>query len=398
MEHFREALQLINKWDQDNEQKKLRLDTVIKLCEVLEPLGEFETTLNLLEGVQKGSSVSEEPERYAKVHYWMGNNFGNMGRYDEARENLFRSLDLAQNSQNKETEGRAHNYLGQLDLAQGYLERGLDHAEAAIHCSLDTKNPIQIAWDFVFKAAIISDYKITSPWLEAIKEAKIWVERSKSNRVLALFHFLHSVGLYRLGDYEASLKAALEGLKLGEQIGEGIQTVFISGLAGVSALYAGKGELALELLNNGEVKGKEFGHPWALAYLRVCMAEVLLRLGKIEESKAPAKAALDFCQKLDLGITLISALHLNAEILSNQLPMEEKYIDDMMKKAEALVERSNSPLYKIRHLMATARISVKRNNITLAKESFSLARAIYKKIGLEDGTREFLSLEKEINL
>ena len=62
------------------------------------------------------------------------------------------------------------------------------------------------------------------------------------------------------------------------------------------------------------------GHPLGLSYIRLAMAETLLRLGKIEESIEPAEAALLFCQELDLGCPLQWALEVNAEILANGYP------------------------------------------------------------------------------
>jgi predicted ATPase len=94
MDHFREAWRLIGDEDKNRDTWEKRLDTAIKLAEVMEPLGEFEATLVFLEKSLDESKGLKDPTRYANVHYWMGNTFGNLGRYEDARGHLLRSLAL----------------------------------------------------------------------------------------------------------------------------------------------------------------------------------------------------------------------------------------------------------------------------------------------------------------
>ena len=396
LEHFREAWRLIDEWDQDGNVGKLRLDTAIKLAEVMEPLGEFEPTLALLEEALHGSEGLENPSGYANVHYWIGNTFGNLGRYDDAREHLHRSLELSQESRSMKTEGNAHNYLSQLDYMQGFLKRALDHAEASVRCLREIDSPTRLAWAVIFKGTILSDLKRENDCREVMKEANALVERSGNDRARSLLYIASSLSFLKTGDYEAALRSALDGLELAERIGEGIQAVFHLAHAGLGALYAGKGDFALEFLQRGEVEGKKVGHPLGLACVRLALAEALLRLGQIEESVSPAEAALKFCQKLDLGSYFQSALEVNAEILVNRIPMDETRIEEMMDQAAALVKRSDSTWYRIEHLMAQTRISLKRDQIEVARESLSEARALYRKMGLEDGTGELRSIEEAL--
>ena len=122
----------------------------------------------------------------------------------------------------------------------------------------------------------------------------------------------------------------------------------------------------------------------------------MLRLGRIEESIEPAEAALLFSKELDLGHSLQRALEVNAEILANRSPMDERRIEEMMDQAAELVKRSDSPWYRINHLMAQARISLKRGKIEEARENLSEARALYREMGLEDGTGELRSIEEAL--
>ena len=198
------------------------------------------------------------------------------------------------------------------------------------------------------------------------------------------------------GQYEAARKSALEALELAEKTGDGIQKVFSLAYAGRAAMYAGIGDSASELLQKGEVEGKKVGHPFALAVLRVTLAEILLRLGKTEESMEPAEAALRFCQKLDLGQALQWALQINAEILANRVPIDEARIEEMMEQDAALLKRSDSPWDRIGHLMAWARINQKLNRTEAARESLSEARDLYREMCVEDGTEQLRSLEQEM--
>ena len=395
-DHYKEAWRLIDEKGKDHKVREKRLDTAVKLAVVMEPLGEFEPTLDLLKEVLSGSTDMEDPARYGKVHYWLGNTLGNLGRYDDARTHLLRSLELSQKSGSEETKGDAHNYLSQLDYFQGYLKRALDHAEASVQYLREIDNPTRLAWALTFKAFILCDLKREDDYRDVMDETRVWIKRSGNYRVQCLFCFVNYRNFFKTGEYKAALKIALEGLELAERVGEGIQTVFFLSYAGLAALYTGKSEYALNLLQRGELEGERVGHPLGMANLRLALAEALLRLGRVEESIKPAEAALQFCQELDLGYILQQALEINAEILANMVPMDETRIDKMMEQAAALVDRGDSPWYRIRHLLTQARVSLKRDRLETARESLNTARALYLKMGFEDGTDELRSLEEAL--
>jgi tetratricopeptide (TPR) repeat protein len=395
-DHFREAWHLIDEKGQEPEAGRKRLDTAVKLAQVMEPLGEFEPTLVFLEEVLKRSKSLQDPAGYARVHYWMGNTFGNLGRYEDARSHLKRSLELSQKTESKETEGDAHNYLSQLDYFQGYLSSALEHADASVRCLREIGNPTRLAWTLSFTGFILCDLQAEGDYQDVIEETRSWIERSGNDRAKCLFYNVNLRNLFKTGQYEEALTSALEGLKLAEKIGEGIQTVFLLSYAGLAALYAGQKDFSLDLLQRGEEAGARVKHALGLAHLRVALAETLLRLGRIEESVKPAEAAIHFCEQLDLGYILQWALEINAEILANRVPPDETRIDKMMKKAAVLVERSDSSWYRIRHLLARARVSLKLTQLEVVRESLAAARLLYQEIGIADGTAELRSVEKAL--
>ena len=94
-----------------------------------------------------------------------------------------------------------------------------------------------------------------------------------------------------------ALKTALEGVELAEKLGEGILAVFLFAVAGKTALYSAKPDYALQLLYRGESKGIKIGHPLGLAYIRIYLAEALLRSGNFENAMEPAQAALLFVRR-----------------------------------------------------------------------------------------------------
>ena len=397
MNHFSEAWRLIEDMGKDDhESVEKRLDTAIKLAEVMESLGEFEATLGLLEKVLSDFSGKKDPQRYARVHYWMGNTFGNLGRYEDARKHLLSSLALAQAAGSKEIEGNAHNYLSQLDYLQGHLKRAMDHAEAAVQCQREIGKPFRLAWALIFKGFILREMKGVHDAREILEEAKVWVDRSGHDRARCLLLGLNSHSFLMSGQYEAAMKAALEGLELAEKIGEGIQKFFLLYWAAEAALGAGHGDSALNFIQRGISEGEKVGHPLGLAVLRLTLAKALLRGGRVEESMEPAEAALKFFQALDMGAFLRRALEIYAEILANWIPKDEMQIDKMMERAAALLERSSSPWHKIEHLGALARISLKRGRLANARKSLIEARSLYREVGLEDGTEELRSIEEAL--
>ena len=122
----------------------------------------------------------------------------------------------------------------------------------------------------------------------------------------------------------------------------------------------------------------------------------MLRSGRVEESIFPIQEALAVCRQLDLGGFLQQALHINAEILANQIPMDEKKIDEMMQEATALVQRSNSRWYRIDHLLTEARINLKIRKPELSRKCISEAKSLYRELGLKNATEELLLVEEEL--
>ena len=395
-EHFRRAWDLIGEGEKDSEAQRKRLITAVKLAEVMEPLGEFEATLNLLEKFMNHPPGKEDLEYYARVYYWMGNTYGNLGRYDDARKHLFRSLELAQASANIETEGDAHNYLSQLDYLQGYLKQGLDHAQSAVQCQREIGKPFRLAWALIFKALILFEIKGRHEVGEILGEIKVWLERSGNDRARCLFCVMNSHSLCVTGQYEAAIKVALEGLEIAEKIGEGILKFFLLNCAAEAALDNGNRDSALSFIQRGISEGEKIGHPLGLAILRLSLARILLLSGKVEESMEHAEAALKFFQTLDMGHLLQRASEVFAEVLANRMPLDETQIGKMIDQAAALVERSGSPWHKIEHLGARARISLKRGNLADARKTLLEARSLCKEVGLEGGTGELRALEEAL--
>jgi tetratricopeptide (TPR) repeat protein len=324
----------------------------------------------------------------------MGHTFGNLGRYDDARKYLHRSLELSQQSGNIEIEGSAHDYLGQLDYMQGFLKNALGHTEAAVKCLREIGNQTRLAWSVTFKAWISCDLNHADHWQAVLQEVGDLTERSGNERARCLLYLLKSGNMLRAGQNNQALKLALEGFELAKKIGEGIQIPFLLANAAIGAVRSGQGDDALQLVKKGEAESEKVGHPLGQANIRIASAEVFLRLGRTEASIVPAQAALAFCRQLDLGHGLQRALQINAEILAGQMPLDEKRIDELMQQASALAQRSESRWYRIDYLLASVRINLKRKKVQIAQESISEAHHLYKELGLKSGTLELQSLVK----
>jgi predicted ATPase/class 3 adenylate cyclase len=396
LEHLSEAWNLIDEMDLEPGVYEKRLDTVIKLAEVMETLGQFEPTITLIREALKSSEGMENCPSYAGVHYWMGHTHGNLGQYDEARKYLDRSLELSQQSGNIEIEGLAHDYLGQLDFFQGFLKSAIEHMKAAIRCLREIGNQTRLPWSVAFKALIFCQLKHADRWEDVLQEAKTLIDRSGNERAMCALSLSKSIHLLRTGQYEEAMSFALEGLERAEKIGEMIQIPFFLGYAAKGALLAGKNKQAIALVHQGQAESEKVGHPLGKSLIQITKAEILLRSGRVEESIFPIQEALAVCRQLDLGGFLQQALHINAEILANQIPTDEKKIDEMMQEATALVQRSNSRWYRIDHLLTEARINLKIRKPELSRKCISEAKSLYRELGLKNATEELLLVEEEL--
>jgi tetratricopeptide (TPR) repeat protein len=396
LEHFRAAWRLADEFMPAGRKKSSRLETAIKLAEVMETLGEFEPTLALLQEVLPASEHPDHISSAAGIQYWMGHTLGNLGRYDDARVYLKQSLELSQKANNIEIEGSAHDYLGQLDFFQGFLKRAADHMEAAIKCQAEVGNPTRLPWSYGFKALILCNLKGADQWTAVLEEAEIVIKGSGSDRADCLLYYVKYQSAIKAGRHEDALKYALEGLKLADKIGEWIQKPFLLSYAAIGALHAGQTEYAFQLAQEGEAAGEKVGHPLGKIAAWYAKTLVLLRSGRTEDSIVPVRKALELCNQLELGPFLIQNLEIYAEILANFSPPNKKQIIDLMEQAAVLVERSESPWYRIDHLMAQIRIDMKLNRLNEAEKCLATARDLYRAMNIEKDTEELQAVAKEL--
>ena len=396
MIHYQEAWRLLAAGGPGATTAQRRLDTATRLAEVFEPLGEFDATLTLLQEVLKHPEAREAAP-YARIEYWMGNNYGNMGRYDEARTHLHRALELARRDEDIVTEGDAENYLCQLDYFQGYLARALHHGSEALRNQERRGYDKRLAWARVGRLMCWTELKAATEWDVETQEALRWCELAGNERARCMLANIQSNNLVKVGRYEAALEIAIEGLDRAERVGEGILRVFLLASAGYAASVGDQQDLGLRYAQKAESEGVRLGHGFALSNARLAYAQCLVKLNRSDEAAGLAKAALDFSEKLDLGLQLQTALEVNAEILSNRSPIDDAAVDQLMARAAAMVDRSESPWYRIQHHLAETRIAINRNRLDAAREDISAARRLYGAMGVEDGTGELRSLDDALS-
>jgi class 3 adenylate cyclase/tetratricopeptide (TPR) repeat protein len=387
LSHFQEAWRAIDGANVDGKTRSnRRVQAGIKMVEVMEPLGQFDETMGVLERLSQDCSALGDSRQTAKVHYWLGNTLGNLGRYNEARTHLLEALALSRDSEDLETEGDVHNYLCQLDYAQGFLWRALEHAEASVECLREVGKPSRLAWALTFRAVTICELKGVDDWGGPLEQARTWVERSGNDRARCLLHLVESRSSIKAGGYETALVSAMEGIACANKLGEGIQSIFLQSLAGQATLYAGRLEDALEMLNIGEHQCEEVKHPFGVACLLTAKAETLLRNGMTEDAMQSAEAALNFSKELDLGLVGHGALLVTAEILALQEPVDEVRIATLLEKASSLAERMDSPWHWATHLAVEARINLQMGRLELARTSYSQALSVYRRVCPEGWT------------
>jgi class 3 adenylate cyclase/tetratricopeptide (TPR) repeat protein len=396
LEHFRAAWRLADELTPDSKKNESRLDTAVKLAEVMETLGEFEPTLALLEEVLPLAKSPEHIASAAGIQYWMGHTLGNLGRYDDARGYLNQSLESSQKIKNIEIEGAAHDYLGQLDFFQAYLKKAFEHMTAAIQCQTKAGGSSRLPWTHAFKALIFCNLKGADDWASVVEEAENVIKNSGNDRAGCLLYTVKYQNAIKTGRYEDALNYALAGLRLAEKIGEGIQIPFLLAYAAVGALQSGQGEYAFQLAREGEAASDKVGHPLTKIVARNAKALVLMRLGRVKESMAPARACLELCRQLELGLFLMQTLETNAEILANLTPPDKKQIFELMEQAAILVERSESPWFRIDYLLARIRICMKLKSAEEAGKCLAAIQSVYRAMNLENGTQGLRALANEL--
>ncbi len=218
--------------------------------------------------------------------------------------------------------------------------------EAAIKCQAEVGNPLRLPWSYTFKALIFCNLKGPDEWTSVIEEAENVIKNSGSDRAGSLLYVVKHQNAMKIGHYEDALNSALNGFRLAEKIGEGIQIPFLLAYAAIGALQAGQGEYAFQLAQEGETASDNIGHPLAQIITHYAKALILLRSGRIEASMAPARTALQLCRQLELGSLFLQTLEINAEILANFTPPDTKQISELMEQASSIkILLSSSPFF-----------------------------------------------------
>jgi hypothetical protein len=267
---------------------------------------------------------------------------------------------------------------------------------AAIQCQAEAGEPSRLPWTYGFKALIFCNLKGADEWASVLEETENVIKNSGSDRASSLLYLIKYQNALKIGQYEDALNYALTGFRLAEKIGEGIQIPFMLAYAAIGALHSGQGEYALQLAQEGEAASDKVGHPLGQIVTRNATALILLRSGRIKESLAPARTALELCRQLELGPFLMEALEINAEILANLTPPDKKQISELMEQASALVERSESPWRQIEYLTAKIRIDMKLKSVEEPGKYLAQIQSVYRAINLENGTQELRTLAKAL--
>ena len=108
------------------------MELLLELAESLLPLARFGETLELFEQYRDTVEALEDPALAAPYHFWLGHTHTYLGQQELAAEHSRRAIELARESGDQATEGKACYVLGRDGFWSGNFGEGVDNSQRAV--------------------------------------------------------------------------------------------------------------------------------------------------------------------------------------------------------------------------------------------------------------------------
>lgn len=270
---------------------------LIQVAESLLPLARFGETLELLEEHRGIVDGLEDPALSAPYFFWLGHTHTYLGHQGEAVEHSERAIELARESGDQATEGKACYVLGRDGFWSGNFEAGVDNSQRAIVLLERADEPWwqgQSYWVAGFNLYAQSRFEEAITALErafAIGEA---LDDYRLDPSWSLGYFYASLGEATLGIEQCRMAM--------ERSRDPLNSAVSEGFLGYALLRSGDDlEGAMRHLEAGVASMREAGMQQILAWFLAFLAEALRSQGNLMDAAKTAKEGLAVAEEADFA-------------------------------------------------------------------------------------------------
>ena len=305
--HFAHALKALSHLENTEDNRRQRVDTIIKQTisswradspeQNLKRLSEAEKLANEL-NITEGTS-EDDRLRLARVHFWLGRVYYSRGEMPKAMQYFKQVLPIAQEAAEPELIAIPSGAIGQAMAIQGHLGKATTLLGQAISLFEKAANWPEWIQAMSFRGSAVVGM---GNYAQGLSEVKLALSRAKeinsltgisvSNNCLGFAHFFG-------GDLNLAIETAQAAVMAAEQSGDRIYVYIGYGLWGWAAGRAGQLEVATDCMARSQEVAQELGGQIIMAdVFTTAKAEIALNMKCFDEALGLAKRAVNIAQKM----------------------------------------------------------------------------------------------------
>ncbi|MCP4286970.1 MAG: AAA family ATPase [Gammaproteobacteria bacterium] len=389
--HFTRALEILSHLPDTVENRRQRVDTIIKLTasawrsdspeENLARLSEAERL------TQKLSSPDEEPSddhlRLVRIHFWMGRVHQSGGSLREAIKYFQQILPAAQELDDPELLAIPSYVIGTVMNVQARFDQSLLLLQQAIPFFEQTSS-----WSEWIRAVALSggmlcgmgEYK---KGLAEVKRAQTKAQEFGSLSEIALCLVSLSYAYFFGGDLPRSINAARQTVKVAERSGDRIYIYLGYSIKGWAEARAKQYEAAAESTSQAQAIAEELdGQVVGADYLAAANVEIAYGTGQIEKAIKLAKQTVSLCQKIDAALGDGAARRVWGQALAALSPPHWPDAETQLAESLRVFESAHIWLEAARTHVAWGAVCRGRRDTLAARAHWVKAAAQFEKSGL----------------
>ena len=396
LSYFKRAWSLLEGMEDPETRESRRIETAVRMAEVLEPLGRFQEALKVLSEIISPAEPGKEDPRLARAYFCLGNNLSNLGQWTEARRNISRAIELAEMTNDQNVLGAAFHYLGQLDFFSGHLTSSVKNYEKAASIFETLENPFLMSWVYVFLANVISHFSYPPTRLAAIRKAEYWTEIAGNKRAEPFIHYSWFMHWIYSGTYDKALEHARQSGLASQKAGDYVHLGMGYFFQGWTYYLMGRFKEGLENAELSVHHSEKIGMKLILTFGLLLRGKIYMALGGLEEAERSVNQGMAIALAMDQGWAQIFGFGTEAQILARQNPAKSGPVREALGKAVPILRRARSWGYLLLHALDRADVYLVLGDVKQSAKEISRARRIYIKMEVPEGTPKLHSLEDRL--
>ncbi|HEX9077268.1 MAG TPA: hypothetical protein VF932_15885 [Anaerolineae bacterium] len=392
-DEYARALQALARLPDNDENRRTRIDTIIKRTSVSFTSASPEQNLaNLREAESLAESlgrVGETPVdrlRLARIHMWIGRMHFYRVERRLAVERFRQVLPVAQEIKDQELEALASTLLARILLWEGEFGQALPWLEQALEPLEQSHNWTEWVLISALLGVVIAargDYELGVAEAErGLKRAQELQHRDGISVAYSLLAVIHLMG----GDLQKMLETSRLAAQVGFSSGNILPTYSAYATSAWAESRLGQHEAAQKSIAQSEGLTKGFGGHFLIDdWLEAVKAEAAFNAREIDRALVLAKGAVTFAQSVDGHFAEAQAQRTWGQALAESTPPQWAEADAHLERSVELFEAGEARLEAARTHVAWGQVLQARGNNDAARQHFEQAAAQFQTSGL---TRE----------